>query len=132
MATKLIKGQIKQWEEPIGVMNAKFVAAHSDVRQDLKWQDAILVIGDERVFTESEVKAMRPVAFWQRWWSGDRDKNRKYHSNKIIPNFGGISLSGNDYEEMARRGPYKTETDQWTEIVPLFAVLDLSGTPNGG
>lgn len=58
MATKLIKGQIKQWEEPIGVMNAQFVAAHSDVRQDLKWQDAILVIGDERMFTESEVRAM--------------------------------------------------------------------------
>lgn len=55
---KKIKGQIKQWEEPLGVMNAKFVAAHSEVRESLRWEDATLVVGDERVFTESEVQDM--------------------------------------------------------------------------
>ena len=75
---------------------------------------------------------MKPVAFWQRWWSGDRDKDRKYHSNQIIPNLGGISLNGNDYDEMAGRGPHKTEIGQWTEVVPLFEVTGLSGSSHGG
>lgn len=55
--TKIIKGQIKQWEEPIGVMNAKFTAAHSDVRESLNWEPATLYIGTGKLWTEDEVRA---------------------------------------------------------------------------
>ena len=58
MASKIVVGQIKQWEEPIGVMNAKFMAANSEVHTSLNWQDATLVIHEgkpERVYTQSEV-----------------------------------------------------------------------------
>jgi hypothetical protein len=61
MAKKIVVGQIKQWEEPIGVMNAKFVAANSEVRTSLNWEDATLVIHEgkpERVYTHSDVEEL--------------------------------------------------------------------------
>lgn len=63
----------------------------------------------------------QPVAFWERWWSGDKSgpKNGEYHSNSVNMNLG-RPLFGKDFHALSKQGPMELCDGQWYEVVPLF------------